>query len=675
MLGLTLTFAACSGRSGSLLPTAPTDSAQVSTSPRLAHDAGKADYSQVINVTVYLKLRDEAGFSQRVDALYEPNSPTFRHWLTDADLQRYAAPRWQMNAVRNALVRQGLAILSTDRDGFSIRARGTIARMARAFRTQIHEFNRDGVTFRAPITTPRLSGAVGAFVDTVAGLENHVVRPFLARARDPQTMQPYAPISMSGTNAEGHRLKLKSLITDQSLSPSTTVKLTAPGSKYPKARFSGIVYAANPKLFPDFSAKDLADVYGLTADYAKGLNGAGQTVVLLEAYGYPQMESDANMAAELNGLPKLNSANFTIVYPEGKPNPNLGNEEYWSTEIALDIQSAHAIAPGAKIVVIATNGQDNEAMQYSMQYIVDHKLGYAVSDSWGEDLDLLAGPQELKSYENVLIRAAAKGVSFQFATGDGGDAALGTPLGSPSVPADSPHATAVGGTAVLNNVDGSGFTSVGWGDAFAYLGNNQYGPASVLGNASGQGGGGGGESVYWPKPKWQAGLPGSGRQTPDVSALADPYTGFPVVLTTGGKLELFLGIGGTSLASPIFTAMWALAQQRAGQALGQAAPQLSRMKAGLTDVLPLSNDNSLKGSITTKTGTTDYSTAQIFAPIDRPNPVFVGALQTTKNPNGLVNTTGIGFGLDYTLTVRKGWDNVTGYGTPNAAFVASAASL
>ncbi|HZZ00024.1 MAG TPA: S8 family serine peptidase, partial [Candidatus Baltobacteraceae bacterium] len=364
-------------------------------------------------------------------------------------------------------------------------------------------------------------------------------------------------------------------------------------------------------------------------------------------------------------------------YPDGKPNPNLGVVTRWNTEIALDVQSAHAIAPGAKILVVAANGQDSEALQYAMQYIIDNKLGYAVSDSWEIDIDYDAGPEELKSFENILIRAAAKGVSFQFSTGDSSDTGFGTPVGNAEVPADSPHATAVGGTAVLNNVGGSGFTSVGWGDGAAILDEPKSGPWDPPSAASWQRGGGGGSSVYWPKPKWQSALPGSYRQTPDVSALADPYTGFPVVVTARGNKELLIGVGGTSLSSPIFTAMWAIAQQKAGHPLGQAAPTLARMKTGLTDVLPLRSADSLRGSITDENGTTAYSTGQIFAPLDRPNPVFLAAQwpdHTKAAYHEGVVTLGWAFGLDLTLTVTQGWDNVTGYGTPDGEFVTRAAA-
>jgi subtilase family serine protease len=161
-----------------------------------------------------------------------------------------------------------------------------------------------------------------------------------------------------------------------------------------------------------------------------------------------------------------------------------------------------------------------------------------------------------------------------------------------------------------------------------------------------------------------------------VSALADPYTGFPVVqsdVAYGKKNhQLETGWGGTSLASPIFTAIWAIAQEKAGHPLGQAAPTLARMKTGLADVLPLNNANNLSGSLTDKGGTRAYSTAQIFAPLDTPNPVFVAALWTWADYDGA--TFGLSFGLDSSLTVTTGWDNVTGYGTPDGAFVSSAAS-
>ena len=85
------------------------------------------------------------------------------------------------------------------------------------------------------------------------------------------------------------------------------------------------------------------------------------------------------------------------------------------------------------------------------------------------------------------------------------------------------------------------------------------------------GGAGGGQSLFFSKPTWQSSLTGSWRQVPDVAALADPFTGFPIVITEGTSQYGYV-YGGTSLASPIFTAVWAIVDQYNGSPLGQAAP-------------------------------------------------------------------------------------------------------
>jgi len=184
----------------------------------------------------------------------------------------------------------------------------------------------------------------------------------------------------------------------------------------------------------------LEALYGLPAAYKAGFDGKGQTIVLLEGYGYPTIEADANAFFGLTGLPLLTSSTFKIVYPEGKPvDPNAGVLTGWDIEIALDVQWAHSIAPGAKIVVVAANGQDNEDFQDAISYITKHHLGDSVNDSWEEDTDLVAGPLEQQSYDQVLKIAAAKGISFNFSTGDSGDEGLGSPIGAAGVPVSYTH--------------------------------------------------------------------------------------------------------------------------------------------------------------------------------------------------------------------------------------------
>ena len=555
-----------------------TGSALARVSPALStsNDLGRVSASAPMTLTVHL-LGDKAGLDKAVADLYDPASPQFHKWLSDADLKKFAPTDAQVAAVRQQLETQGLSVVSVASNNMSIRVSGGASQVEAAFNTQLHQFSKGNATFRANVSPARLNGEAARYVSSVAGLESHTVQPMFKRAMNLRTGQPYPAVPLTKVNALGG---LSGIQTDIALSPPTSFYLTTPGAQEPVALYYGNQYGVDPNLTVAFTAPQLQAAYGLPAVYKQGLTGEGQTIVLLEAYGYPEIEADANAFSALNGLPELNGSNFSVVYPDGPPrNPGAAEFTGWPTEIALDVDWAHAIAPGAKIVVVASNGQDSEDFQSAMQYIIQNKIGYTVSDSWEEDLDLIAGPAEEQSFEDVLEVAAAQGISFQFSTGDSGDSGVGTPIGATGVPSASPHAVAVGGTALLNNVNGGGeFVPLGWGDMLSYLDADGVEdppfPAGQLGGA------GGGESTYFAKPIWQAALPGTGRQTPDVSALADPFTGVPIVVTSGGKQVVIPGIGGTSLASPIFTAFWALAQQKAGGPLGQASPLLASLPPG-----------------------------------------------------------------------------------------------
>ncbi|MFZ0941117.1 MAG: S53 family peptidase [Candidatus Sulfotelmatobacter sp.] len=630
----------------------------VPPSIRQASDLGRIDPAKEINITVQLKMQNQAAFDKELEALYDPTSPTFHKWLTDEDLAKYAPAKEQLDAVRSELENHGLTILSTGKNGFSIRAHGTAVSIESAFNTEIHEFQHGNETFRANVQNVRLSGTAGDYVTAVAGIESHQVRPLLSRAVNLRTHKAPPNVALSKVEAAGG---FGSILTDQILYTPTTFTFKTPGASLPVGVYFGNVYDPNPELDAGYTPAQLQALYGLPAAYKEGLNGAGQTIVLLEAYGYPTIEADANAFFKLAGLPLLNSSNFSIVYPEGKPvDPNAGIVTGWNIEIDLDVQWSHSMAPGAKIIVVAAAGQDNEDFQDAMSYIVNNKLGYAVSDSWLEDLDLTAGPLEEESFDNVLKIAAAKGVSFQFSSGDSGDNGVGSPIGAPGVPSNSPHATAVGGTSIVNNINGTGYEPLGWGTSFVLI--NSGGVLDPPAPQPFWGGSGGGESIYFPKPSWQAALSGTGRKVPDVSALADPWTGVPIVVTVNGVQYVEAGWGGTSLASPIFTAIWAIANQKAGHSLGQAAPAIAALKPGeLADVLPISSATNVAGTIFDSTGSTYYSPSSLFGSLDDGSPGFTSAV--VNFGDGVDDA--ISFGLDSSLTVKKGWDNVTGYGTPN----------
>jgi len=626
---------------------------------QLSRDLGLSDPSKEINITVHLQLPDKAAFDKAVDALYDPASSTYHHWMTNADLRKYSPSATQRQIVRQELQKHGLTILSTDQIGFTIRAHGTIGNVEKAFNTELHEFEYNGRTYRANVRNARLTGVAGSYVSSVAGLERHQIRPMAVRAVNLHTQKPFPPVDLSKL-AKGSGFPPVSTTT--CLSAPATYNLQG-SSPLPTAMYTGTVYSINNNLICDYIPSQLWTALGLTDVYAAGYNGSGQTIALVEGYGYPTLEKDANAFAKLADLPAFTPSNFSIVYPEGKPNPQLGIITGWNIEMALDIDWAHTVAPGANILEVITNGQDNEDFQTSILYVAENGLANQMSNSYEEDLDLIAGPEEQISWDDALEIATAKGITVNFSSGDGGDNGVGSPLGAPGVPSVAPHSTAVGGTSILNDLNNPGGTiTTVWGDTITELetGGSVNDPPTGLGLYGG--GGGGGESVYWPKPSWQKGVPGKGRGVPDVSALSDPYTGVPIVITEGHTQEIQFGWGGTSLGCPIFTGFWAIANQKAGSALGQAAPLLASLPQSVQDVLPTtdSSPNNVTGSITDQSGTTNYSATELFS----------GYLYTTKGFTSTIweidsaDYVDFGFGIDSSLTVKPGWDYATGYGTP-----------
>jgi subtilase family serine protease len=631
----------------------------VPASVQFSKDLGPSDPTEEINITVHFQLPNKAAFDKAVDALYDRSSPSYHHWMTNADLRKFAPTESQRQIVREELTKNGLTIVADDKIGFFVRAHGTIGNVENAFNSAIHDFEYNGKSFRANVRDARLSGEAANYVSTVAGLERHQVHPLYARAVNPRTQKAFPSVKVTASaTSDG----FPAVSTTQCLAPAET--LTLGGTSLPNATYTGAVYSPNNRLICDYLPNELQAALGLIDVYDAGYNGKGQSIVLVEGYGYPTLEKDANTFSRLAGLPLLNSSNFQIVYPEGKPsNPNLGILTGWNIEMALDIDWAHSIAPGAKIVEVFTSGQDNEDFQYSISYVTQNDLGNSVSNSYEEDLDLIAGALEQTSWDEVLKVASAKGISVNFSSGDGGDNGLGTPVGAPGVPSVGPHATSVGGTTVLNDINHPGATiTTSWGDVVTYLESGGFveDPPFLLGLL---GGGGGGESTFWPKPSWQSSLPGKGRQTPDVSALSDPYSGVPIVVSVGSVQQIQYGWGGTSLGCPIFSAFWAIANQKAGAPLGQAAPLIASLPYGsLQDVLPTtdSSPKNVKGSITDSTGTKTYSASKLFGSALEGNRGFTSTIWELDSEDFL----DFGFGIDSSLTVKKGWDNATGFGTP-----------
>jgi subtilase family serine protease len=649
----------------------------------IGHYEGRVDPGKEMNLTIVLKMHDRAGFDNAVEELYDPASSKYHQWFTDKDFEKYAPTPQEFETVKKELVRQGFTVVSSDPRRLSLRVHGTAAIVEKAFNTELNNYSYKGSIFQANARDAHLAGPADDLIGGVAGIERHRTQPQLSRVLNPVTGKPAFRKELSNVK---HPESILASFTDTPLTwSSTPISLTTPGASLPTATYTGYQYGANG-LQPGFTPAQLQEYYGVP--FKQGgvkYDGTGQTIALVDAYGYPDAGSDAGTAAKLFGLTPLTSGDFKELYPEGKPlNPNAGVISGWDGEIALDIQSAHAIAPGAKILLVASSGEDDEDQIASLNWIITGKEASVVSNSWEVvDPELLVGVDEEEAFTTVLEAGAAAGIAIQFSTGDGGDNGFGTPIGTNKIPSNSPYATAVGGTSVLNNPNPNAnpWIVTGWGNnevELYYLGVEDPLEGFFAGGA------GGGESQYFTKPAFQHELPGSWRRVPDVSALADPYTGFMLVLTEGGKqyVEVY---GGTSLASPIFTATWAIAGQYNGSALGQAAPAVSKLKSGeITDVVAPSSKleaDDAAGSITDSKGTHTYNRTTIFTHATDEDAesgdlslysqkAFLSAIWPISYQGVDYAYVALSFGTDTSLTVTSGWDDVTGWGEPNgSAFI------
>jgi Predicted protease len=324
----------------------------------------------------------------------------------------------------------------------------------------------------------------------------------------------------------------------------------------------------------------------LNALYQAGLDGTGQTIVITDAYGSRTIAQDAALFSAVYNLPPVD---LTIVKAPGISNNPHGVARTWDVETTLDVEWSHAIAPGAKIALVLAT--DHASLDEAINYAVIHKLGNTISNSWST-VEGLGNPAQFNRDNRILQMAAAQGIDVNFSSGDFGDESFppnlpgGVGFVTVDFPPSSPFATGIGGTSLALNPNNTIKFQTGWGTNLTRIADISPSggtvpddnppvvpplndPALGLGFQSGAGGG---ESLTFAQPAFQNGfVPAGNRMVPDIGWLADPFTGVEFIQTIDGAPSVSV-IGGTSLSCPMFSALMAIAAQKAGHGLGQAAP-------------------------------------------------------------------------------------------------------
>jgi len=647
---------------------------------------GPEDENKQISVTLWLNLHNKEALDALVQDMYDESSPNYHHFLTMAEYKAEFAPRAEDAAVvREFLTAHHLRVTTIDQNNHFLVAQGRVGDAQAAFNVKINRVMVNGAARRMAESEATVTGAAAPLVATVQGLSDLIYRSYATPASDPATGTPYAGVPTTAAGPDGLFFSANCLRPPQVVNFTTAGGL--PAASYAGNRYGADISSGVPNLPPcGYDAAELQTAYGLNPLYSQGLDGTGQTIVIVDAFGSNTIVDDANLFSALNGLPPLTPSNFAVIDANGPGTATCSTSNdciagNWQYETTLDVEWAHSIAPGANIVLVLGADDSFTNLDIANLFAIENGFGNVLSNSFGiPEIALVEFlPSELVVENGISEIAAALGISHNISTGDSGDnlaldnAEFGINSVSVGANADSPFATAVGGTSTFLGSKNNIKLQTGWGLNFVRIADPTPNPPTIPPLFFGfQEGSGGGTSVVYAKPKFQQQLRGRFRQVPDISMNADPQTGVEIIVTPDSVpgdpvyVEVF---GGTSLSCPMFSAFWSIANQAAGGGpLGQAAPILY----GLPDdairdvnVEPLDTIFDVTGIInngpSAKPPLIFESAAALAAPLDGTTR-FVSALyQSPSSTRWDVFT----FGTDSSLATGPGWDNVTGLGTPN----------
>jgi subtilase family serine protease len=370
-----------------------------------------------------------------------------------------------------------------------------------------------------------------------------------------------------------------------------------------------------------YQAFQLQRAYNLAPLFAKGIDGRGETIVIVDAFGSPSIASDLRTFDARMGLP--NPPSFKVITPEGpitttaknctstyRPTgPDLCSDYYgWTDETSLDVEWSHVMAPGANILLVETPMTETEGSYGFPQivaaenYVIDHHLGDVISQSFAANEQTFTGPGQINSLRSAYVNAEEHGVTVLAGSGDNGatdqvcspasgcanpnDVQCCSATATVAWPASDPLVTAVGGTQLHLNAEGDRTApdSV-WHDLSSTIGIP--GPVYTWGSS------GGGHSTVFARPSFQdgvAGTVGSDRSTPDISMSGAVNGAVDYYDTTDPSVAGWGIVGGTSEAGPLFAGIVALADQVAKHSLGYLNPALYAMaeRGGNDGIVPVS---------------------------------------------------------------------------------------
>jgi subtilase family serine protease len=354
-----------------------------------------------------------------------------------------------------------------------------------------------------------------------------------------------------------------------------------------------------------YEPAQIQQAYNLHPLYSHGVTGKGSTIVIVDSFGSPTIKKDLNFFDKTFGLPAPPS--FKILQPAGAVppyDPNNGDMVGWAGETTLDVEYAHTIAPGANIVLVETPVSETEGVTGFPQivtaekYVINHHIGDVISQSFSATEETFPSKASLEALRGAYIDAYNHHVTVLAASGDSGAADVGLDESTyylfpvTSWPDSDPLVTGVGGTQLHLNAKGD-HTSADtvWNDTYS-VATNQF----IFGdNGPNPLAGGGGKSIFFPRPFYQNGVRstvGRSRGVPDVSMSGACNGAVDVYQSFAGQPAGWYPTCGTSEATPLFAGIVALADQVAHHPLGLINPALYFMSEHhLPGIVPVTSGN------------------------------------------------------------------------------------
>lgn len=470
----------------------------------------------------------EADLQNLITAQHDPHSPLYHEWLTpDEFASRFGVAGSDLAKVRSWLEQQGFSVDSVSRSKNRITFSGTVAQVEAAFSTELRYYSMSGATHFAPAVDISVPAAFSSIVQTVANLSSFRPRPHV------QVRKP----NFTSNQTNNHYL----------------------------------------------TPKDVAVIYDINPAYNAGYAGAGQSIAVVGQSSIALLDVENFQSAA--GLPKKDPT-LVLVPNSGSAAVGTGDE----AESDLDLEYSSSIAKDATIYFIYTGNNANYSVWDSINYAVDTRISAVISNSYGTCETALTSA-DYSTLNGILAQAAAQGQSVVSASGDSGSEDCYSDTGltqaqrealAVDFPASSQYVTGMGGTEFpASDVSSSNTTywaSANGGDVISSA--LSYIPEQVWNDDSstkGLSSGGGGVSTFTARPSWQSGVAGisSGayRLVPDISldsspnnagylfCSSDSTTGITGSCSNGfrdSNNKYLTVAGGTSFASPIFSAMLAI---------------------------------------------------------------------------------------------------------------------